>query len=58
MEKKSLISRILVEPRKYNDIVNDLAEFTGKSTTTAKKIIKEWIEKSDIIKVGELYKQK
>ena len=58
MEKKSLIIRLLSEPRKYQDLVNDLAEFIGKSQSTAKKIIKEWIAKGDILKSGELYKQK
>lgn len=58
MEKQSLLSRLLVEPKKYQDLVNDLSEFIGKGSTTAKKIIKEWIAKGDILKVGELYKKK
>ena len=58
MEKRSLISRLLQEPKNYKDLVNDLSEFIGKGQSTAKKIIKEWIVKGDILKVGELYKQK
>ena len=58
MEKRSLISRLLQEPKNYKDLVNDLSEFIGKGQSTAKKIIKEWIVRGDILKVGELYKQK
>lgn len=58
MEKTSLINRILFEPRKYIDFLNELSEFTGKGQTTCKKLIKDWIIDGSIIKNNELYKQK
>jgi subtilase family serine protease len=58
MEKTSLINRILFQPRKYSEMLSDLEEFTGKGSTTCKKILKDWINDGSILKIGELYKQK
>lgn len=58
MEKMQLISRLLFEPVTYHELINNLAEFTGKSQSTAKRIIKDWIKSGDIIKSGDLYKRK
>jgi hypothetical protein len=58
MEKTSLINRILFEPRKYSDMLADLEEFTGKGSTTCKKVLKDWLLDGSIIKSGDIYKQK
>jgi hypothetical protein len=58
MEKTSLINRILFENRKYSELLSDLEEFTGKGTTTCKKLLKDWILDGSIIKIGDLYKKK
>jgi len=58
MEKTSLVNRILFQPRKYSEMLSDLEEFTGKGSTTCKKILKDWINDGSILKIGELYKQK
>ena len=58
LKKKTLQNRLLLEPVKYNDLVSSFSEFTGKSISTAKKIIKEWIQKGEIVKIGDQYKLK
>jgi hypothetical protein len=58
MEKISLINRILLEPRKYSEMLSDLEEFTGKGSTTCKKLLKDWLLDGSIIKSGDTYKQK
>lgn len=58
LEKKTLQNRLLLEPIKYNELVSSFSEFTGKSITTAKKIIKEWIQRGEIVKIGDQYKIK
>jgi hypothetical protein len=58
MEKISLLNRVLNEPKIYSQLITDLCEFTGKSTTTIKKLVKEWLTSNTIIKSGELYKIK
>jgi hypothetical protein len=58
MEKTSLINRILYQPRKYSELLSELEEFTGKGSTTCKKVVKDWLLDGSIIKSGELYKQK
>ena len=56
MEKKQILYKILAEPKGYNQLVVDLSEFTGKSLTTCKKILRKWIQEETIRKVGDLYK--
>ena len=58
MEKTSLINRILYQPRKYSELLSELEEFTGKGSTTCKKVVKDWLLDGSIVKSGELYKQK
>jgi hypothetical protein len=58
MEKKTLQNRLLLDPVTYNDLVNNFSEFTGKSISTAKKIIKDWIATGEIIKVNDQYQLK
>jgi hypothetical protein len=58
MEKTSLLNKILFENQPYSKILSDLEEFTGKGTTTCKKVIKDWILDGSIIKIGDLYKKK
>jgi hypothetical protein len=58
MEKTSLLNKILFENQPYSKILLDLEEFTGKGTTTCKKVIKDWILDGSIIKIGDLYKKK
>ena len=55
MDLRSLLNRLLSEPKKYNELVNELSEFTGKGISTSKKIIKDWINKELILKLGEHY---
>jgi len=58
MEKTSLINKLLFENRTYKDLISDFAEFTGKGQSTAKKIVKEWINEGSIFKVGDHYQKK
>jgi hypothetical protein len=58
IELKRLLNSILIEPKNYNSLLNDLCESIGKGHTTGKKIIKDWINQNIIIKSGDLYKQK
>lgn len=57
-EKKQLQNRILPAERTYTEIVEYMSEFTGKGVTTCKKIVKQWIQEGDILKIGEKYKLK
>jgi hypothetical protein len=58
IELKRLLNSILIEPKNYNALLNDLCESIGKGHTTGKKIIKDWINQNIIIKSGDMYKQK
>lgn len=58
MEKRSLMTKLLFEPKNYKDLITEFSEFTGKGQTTAKKIIKDWINEGSIYKSGDMYKIK
>jgi len=58
METTFFIIRILFQPRKYGELLSELEEFTGKGSTTCKKLVKCWLLDGSIIKSGDMYKQK
>jgi hypothetical protein len=58
LEKDSLLRILFIEPVTYKQLTEALAERLGKGITTAKKVIKEWIEEGTIHKSGEFYKRK
>ena len=39
-------------------MLSELEEFTGKGSTTCKKVLKDWLLDGSIIKSGDMYKQK
>ena len=57
-DKIQLISRLLNNPKGYKELVDQLSMLIGKGSTTAKRMIKNWIDDGSIIKDGDLYKQK
>ena len=58
IEKITLLNKILDIPKSYTQLISDLSEITGKSNTTAKKQIKNWLLDGSILKVDNLYKKK
>lgn len=58
IDKKRLLHQVLSEPKNYNQLVNDLAEITGKGISTIKKLVKQLIVDGSIVKHNELYKIK
>ena len=58
LEKDALLRLLLLEPTTYKLLTESLAERLGKGISTAKKIVKEWINEGTIIKSGEFYKRK
>lgn len=58
MEKISLINKLLPDPKTYKDLIADFSEFTSKGQTTAKKIVKDWINEGSILKIGDQYQKK
>ena len=57
-DKIELIDTILNQPKEYRELLNEVTRITGKSVSTAKKLIRSWIENGDIIKQDHLYKTK
>lgn len=57
-DKMDLINRLLNEPKEYKTLVELLSELIGKGQTTAKRMIKNWIDDGSIYKDGNVYKQK
>lgn len=55
MQLHSLINGILLEPKTYKYMVDEITERTGKSISSAKRIIKELIEERKIVKINDLY---
>lgn len=53
-----LLSNVFKKPRTYNDMIDDISEQLGKSTTTVKKLVKQWINSNEIIKDNGLYNLK
>lgn len=58
IDKAHLLFKILLEPKTYNNLLNDLCEAIGKGQTTGKKIIKQWIADGTIYKVDDKYKKR
>lgn len=58
IDRKRLLHQVLLEPKSYNQLVNDLAEVTGKGVSTIKKLVKQLIIEQAIVKNNELYKIK
>jgi predicted transcriptional regulator len=58
LEKDALLRLLLLEPTTYKQLTESLAERLGKGISTAKKIVKQWIEEGTIYKSGEFYKRK
>jgi len=58
LEKDALLRILFIEPVTYKQLTEALAERLGKGISTAKKIVKEWIEEGTIHKSGEFYKRK
>lgn len=58
IDRKRLLHQVLLEPKNYNQLVNDLAEVTGKGVSTIKKLVKQLIIEQAIVKHNELYKIK
>jgi GTP-binding protein EngB required for normal cell division len=58
IDRKRLLHQVLLEPKSYNQLVNDLAEVTGKGVSTIKKLVKQLIIEQAIVKYNELYKIK
>lgn len=58
LEKDALLRILFLEPVTYKQLTEALAERLGKGISTAKKIVKEWIEEGTIHKSGEFYKRK
>jgi predicted transcriptional regulator len=58
LEKDQLLRLLFLEPVSYKQLTEALAERLGKGITTAKKIVKGWINEGTIIKSGEFYKRK
>ena len=56
LSEKDLLHRVLYQPKKYKELVNDLQEITGKGISASKGIVKEWIEKNYIHKQDDFYK--
>jgi hypothetical protein len=58
IDKTILLRQVLLEPKNYNALANDLCERTGKGLTSIKKLLKDWIADGTIIKVNDQYKAK
>jgi len=58
IDKVVLLRQVLLEPKGYNALANDLCERTGKGLTSIKKLLKDWIADGTIIKVNDQYKAK
>jgi hypothetical protein len=58
IDKIRLLNNVFRISRTYNDMINDISEQIGKSTTTVKKLVKDWITSGDIIKIDGLYNLK
>ena len=52
-----LMRKVLKEENNYKQLVEDIQEFTGKSLTYSKKVVKGWIETGYIEKNGSVYKK-
>jgi hypothetical protein len=50
MDKHFLISKVLLEPKDYKTLNDDLMALTGKSLTYCKKLVKDWLLENLIIK--------
>lgn len=57
-DKIELINRLLNEPKGYKQLVDQLSTLIGKGSTTAKRMIKNWVDDGSIVKDGDIYKQK
>lgn len=57
-DKIELIDSLLKEPKEYRILLAELTKITGKSATTAKKLIRTWLEEGSVINEDGLYKTK
>jgi len=58
IDKTVLLHQVLLEPKGYNALANDLCERTGKGLTSIKKLLKDWIADGTIVKHNDQYKTK
>jgi hypothetical protein len=58
IDKTRLLNTVFKTKKTYNEMVADISEQIGKSTTTTKKLIKDWITSGEIIKTDGYYDQK
>jgi hypothetical protein len=57
-DKIELINRVVKQPIEFKELIHDLSLVIGKSESTAKKILKEWINSGAIVKKGKFYQKK
>lgn len=57
-DKIDLIDRLVKEPIEFRELIHDLSLVIGKSESTAKKILREWISSGAIVKEGKFYQKK
>jgi predicted ATP-dependent serine protease len=57
-DKIELIDRIIKEPIEFKELIHDLSIVIGKSESTAKKILREWISSGAVVKQGKFYQKK
>jgi len=58
IDKTVLLRQVLLEPKGYNALANDICERTGKGLTSIKKLLKDWIADGTIVKHNDQYKAK
>ena len=51
-----LMRKVLKAENNYKQLVEDIQEFSGKSLSYAKKVVKDWINTGYIVKDGSIYK--
>jgi hypothetical protein len=51
-----LMRKVLKAENNYKQLVEDLQEYSGKSLSYAKKVVKDWIVTGYIVKDGSIYK--
>jgi hypothetical protein len=48
--------KVLKAENNYKQLVEDIQEYSGKSLSYAKKVVKDWIVTGYIVKDGSIYK--
>jgi hypothetical protein len=51
-----LMRKVLKAENNYKQLVEDIQEYSGKSLSYAKKVVKDWIGTGYIVKDGNVYK--